>query len=73
MPASATSSARRSTLSGDFSDGLSTTELPIASAGASFHAAISNGKFHGTMAPTTPSGSRVTSPSSSWPVGATSP
>ena len=73
MPASATSSARRSTLSGDFSEGLSSTELPVASAGASFQAAISSGKFHGTIAATTPSGSRVTSPSSSSPVGATSP
>ena len=30
--------------------------LPQASAGASFHAAISSGKFHGTICPTTPSG-----------------
>ena len=39
------------------SAGLSTTALPIASAGASFQAAIDIGKFHGTMAPTTPIGS----------------
>ena len=38
-----------------------------------FHAAISIGKFHGTIAPTTPSGSRVTRPSSSGPVAAISP
>ena len=66
-------SAKRITLSGDFSEGFSTTELPVASAGASFHAAISSGKFHGTIAPTTPSGSRVTRPSSPGPVAATSP
>ena len=32
--------------------------LPVASAGPSFHAAISNGKFHGMICPTTPTGSR---------------
>ena len=35
---------------------LEDRELPQASAGASFHAAISSGKFHGTICPTTPSG-----------------
>ena len=65
MPASIASSARRIAVSGDFSEGLSTMELPIARAGASFHVAISRGKFHGTIAPITPSGSRVTRPSSS--------
>ncbi len=39
------------------SAGLSTTQLPAASAGASFHTAISSGKFHGMICPTTPSGS----------------
>ncbi|MNH46358.1 hypothetical protein D3C79_1091120 [compost metagenome] len=53
----------RMAVSGDFSDGLSTTELPVASAGPSFQQAISSGKFHGTMAATTPTGSRVTRPS----------
>ena len=44
------------------SAGLSTTVLPAASAGAKPHAAIGIGKFHGTMTPTTPSGSwKVTS------------
>ncbi len=38
--------------------GLSTEQLPAASAGASFHAAMSNGKLNGTIWPTTPSGSR---------------
>ena len=39
------------------SAGLSTTALPAPSAGASFHAAIRIGKFHGMICPTTPSGS----------------
>ena len=58
MPASAMSPARRSAVSGVCSAGLSTTQLPAASAGPSFHAAISSGKFHGMICPTTPSGSR---------------
>ena len=33
------------------------TQFPAASAGASFHVAISSGKFHGMICPTTPSGS----------------
>ena len=57
-PASTNSSASSSADSGEFSAGLSTTELPAASAGAIFHAVIMSGKFHGTMQPTTPSGSR---------------
>ncbi|MNX98296.1 hypothetical protein D3C86_1307020 [compost metagenome] len=72
MPASTASRAMRMAVSGDFSDGLSTTELPLASAGPSFQQAISSGKFHGTMAATTPIGSRVTRPSSLCGVGATS-
>ncbi len=39
------------------SDGLSTTVLPAASAGASFHVASMSGEFHGVMAAITPSGS----------------
>ncbi len=38
--------------------GLITTQLPAASAGASFHAAMSSGKLNGMIWPTTPSGSR---------------
>ncbi|MCY1182637.1 hypothetical protein D9M71_626490 [compost metagenome] len=52
----------RMAVSGDFSDGLRITELPVDSAGPSFQHAIISGKFHGTMAPTTPTGSRVTRP-----------
>src|ERR1700689_5367160 len=47
-PASTASSPSRFALSGDFSDGLSTSELPAASTGPIFQAAISIGKFHGT-------------------------
>ncbi|MDR6353675.1 hypothetical protein Q3H58_000346 [Pseudomonas psychrotolerans] len=36
------------------SDGLITTALPAASAGAIFQPAMLSGKFHGAMAPTTP-------------------
>ncbi len=40
------------------SEGLKTTQLPQARAGAILMAALRNGKFHGTMAPITPTGSR---------------
>ena len=36
---------------------FNTVQHPDASTGASFHAAIRNGKFHGTICPTTPIGS----------------
>ena len=39
---------------------LEHTLLPIASAGASFHTAITSGKFHGTIPAQTPNGSRST-------------
>ena len=39
------------------SAGFSTTVLPHASAGATFHDSIISGKFHGAMAATTPAGS----------------
>ena len=38
------------------SAGLRTTQLPMASAGAIFHASMRSGKFHGMTWPTTPSG-----------------
>jgi hypothetical protein len=50
---------QRSAESGVVSAGLSTIVLPAASAGAIFHAAISSGKFHGTIEPTTPSAVRL--------------
>ncbi len=39
------------------SAGLRTIALPAARAGAIFHTAMSSGKFHGMIWPTTPSGS----------------
>ena len=72
-PASFARPARRRAVSGDFSDGLSTMLLPVASAGPSFQQASSSGKFHGTTAAITPTGSRTIIASSLTPVGATSP
>ena len=46
--------------SGVSGDGLSTTVLPVTSAIASFQQAMRCGKFHGTIAAQTPSGSRRT-------------
>ncbi len=48
---------------GTRSAGLNTTQLPCASAGATFQAGMADGKFQGAMMPTTPSGSRVISTS----------
>ena len=48
------SSANNKIDTGVCSAGLSTTTLPVTSAGASFHAAISSGKFQGMICPTTP-------------------
>ncbi|MNQ66011.1 hypothetical protein D3C85_804880 [compost metagenome] len=70
-PASSASSARRNAENGDCSAGLSTTLLPAASAGASFQAAMSSGKFHGTTAAITPNGSRVMVANTFAAVGAT--
>ena len=47
-------SASSRAVSGVVSAGFSTAVLPHAIAGASFHAAIRSGKFHGTIWPTTP-------------------
>ena len=60
-PASWQSSANLSAVSGVSDAGLSTTVLPAASAGAIFHDERRNGKFHGTIAPTTPTGWRSVS------------
>jgi len=57
-PASSSASASRMAHSGVMSDGLKTTVLPNASAGAIFHAGMAIGKFHGVITQTTPSGSR---------------
>ena len=58
IPASRQSSPRRIAESGVSSAGFRTTVFPHASAGPSFQLAMFAGKFHGTMSPTTPSGSR---------------
>ena len=58
MPASSASSAKSKAERGDASAGLRTTEQPTASAGATFQTAIVSGKFQGTIAATTPAGSR---------------
>ena len=58
MPASSAIRSNCRAVSGVSSAGLSTTVLPAARAGASFHEAIVNGKFHGVISATTPSGSR---------------
>ena len=61
-PASSASSPIRIAVSGVTSAGLATTVLPAASAGAKPQDGIGIGKFHGTITPTTPSGSwKVTS------------
>src|SRR6266508_4933551 len=53
-PASWMSLASNSADSGVCSAGFSTIQLPVARAGASFQAAMSSGKFHGMIWPTTP-------------------
>ena len=59
IPASIANSATLNADSGDCSAGFRIKLFPVASAGANFQQAISNGKFHGVTAPTTPSGSLV--------------
>ena len=56
-PASAKTRATHSPESGVSSDGFSTTALPAATAAAAWLSGIENGKFHGVMTATTPSGS----------------
>ncbi len=58
-PACWMTSASSSAVSGVVSAGLSTQVLPAASAGASFQAAISSGKFHGMTWPGHPERPRV--------------
>ena len=51
------------------SAGFTMTELPADNAGPIFHASIISGKFHGSTQATTPTGSRMMSPSASSPDG----
>ncbi len=62
-PPSDSSSANRSVVSGVVAAGLATTVLPATSAGASLLHSSVVGKFHGTIAPTTPRGRLRTMPS----------
>ena len=57
-PASAANSPSSRAVSGVSMAGFSTTAFPHARAGATFQVASESGKFHGTMHPTTPTGSR---------------
>src|SRR6186713_2970020 len=60
-PACNASSARRNAEKVDNSDGLSTRQFPVASAGAIFWTARTNGKFQPMTPPTTPLGQRMVS------------
>ena len=57
-PISAASAASIVAVRGVTSDGLATTVLPAARAGAIFQVNRYSGRFHGLMQPTTPSGRR---------------
>src|SRR5207249_284002 len=59
MPASTSSSTKRSPSSGVSVAGLKTIVLPQISAGSIFHEGIAIGKFQGVIAPTTPIGTRT--------------
>ncbi|MEJ7720584.1 MAG: hypothetical protein WKF58_09105 [Ilumatobacteraceae bacterium] len=56
-PASTNACASRSPISGVIGDGLNTTALPAARAGAILRLAMLSGKFHGVITATTPTGS----------------
>ena len=53
-PPSATRSSSACSVGDVSSDGFSTTAQPAASAGASFHAVVTIGKFHGMTSAATP-------------------
>src|SRR5580704_1334117 len=57
-PASVSSSPNLTPSTGVSEAGLKTTALTAASAGAILRAGIANGKFHGVITETTPTGSR---------------
>ena len=52
-------SPSRAAVWGDSSDGLTTTVLPQASAGPTFHVISMKGAFHGQTTPITPFGLRT--------------
>ena len=57
-PASMQTCANKAAVKGVISEGLATTVLPVASAGAIFQVNRYSGRFHGEMQATTPSGWR---------------
>jgi hypothetical protein len=57
IPASNANSPTLRAVSGVYSAGLWTNVHPAAKAGASFYVIRTMGKFHGVIAPTTPTGS----------------
>ena len=59
-PASSKMPGQSDADSGVNSAGFSTTVLPVARAGPSFHDSSMNGVFHGVMSPATPIGLRLT-------------
>ena len=61
-PACSQSSANNKAVNEVVSAGFKTTVLPVAKAGATFHANINNGKFHGIICPTTPCGFKLLAP-----------
>lgn len=60
MPASCANSTKRIVVMGVCVAGLHTIVQPAASAGAILRVIIAAGKFHGVMAPTTPTGNLST-------------
>ena len=66
-PAAWQISARRIVVPGVSSAGFTTAVQPTARANGSFWLTIRSGKFQGVIMPTTPTGSRNTSPSMSGP------
>ena len=58
-PACSKISTIRMAVKGVIVAGLKTTVFPQTRAGAIFHTGIATGKFHGVIAPTTPSGCRI--------------
>ena len=72
-PAWLSNSANSNAVSGVRDAGFRITAFPQASAGAIFHIACSRGKFHGVIAPTTPTGSRSVNRKDPAPVGRVRP
>src|SRR5262245_34617208 len=58
-PASSYISVSNEAVAGVSSAGLKITVFPATRAGADFHTGIAQGKFHGAIKPTTPSGRRI--------------